>query len=82
MPMDEHVGRQDYILSAVDKGGKLARDAFEITVVRRPSERRLNHEFGLILALDYQRFVSDVDLRIDLSGKIAGAFNDHDTRFM
>ena len=82
IPLEEHVGRQEYVLSAIDRGGKLARDTFEILVTRNPGDRTANHEFSVWLDLDYQRFISDVDMRYDVAGKIAHAFGSQNSREM
>ena len=55
---------------------------FEILVTRNPSDRSENHEFSVWLDLDYQRFISDVDMRYDVAGKIAHAFGSRSAREM
>ena len=76
LALASHVGRQEYLMAAIDSRGKIARDAFEIVVQRRPNELRINHEFSLTLDLDYRKFLTDVDNRIDVANKLAALYGD------
>ena len=76
LPLPSHVGRQEYLMAAIDRKGKIARDAFEIVVQRRPNEQRINHEFSITLDLDYHKFLMDVDKRIDVANKLAAMYGD------
>ncbi len=78
MPLQAHEGKQDYIMAAIDSKGKIARDAFEILVVRRPHEQKINHEFSVTLDADYKRFLLDVDKRIDIANRISKLYGDRD----
>ena len=79
MPLAIHEGKQDYIMAAIDSKGKIARDAFEVVVVRRPHEQKINHEFSITLDTDYKKFLVDVEKRIDIANKIAKLYGDKDT---
>ncbi len=79
MPLPIHAGKQDYIMAAIDSMGKIARDAFEILVVRRPNEPKINHEFSVTLDTDYNKFIYDVENRIDIANRIAKLYGDKDT---
>ena len=79
MPLSIHEGKQDYIMAAIDSKGKIARDAFEVVVVRRPHEQKINHEFSITLDTDYNKFLIDVEKRIDIANKIAKLYGDKDT---
>lgn len=76
LALPSHEGRQEYLMAAIDRKGKIARDAFEIVVQRRPKEQRINHEFSLTIGFDYRKFLIDVDNRIDVANKIAALYGD------
>ena len=78
LPLQEHVGRHEFLLAAFDSGTKSVRDAFEIYVRMRPGEQRINHEMSMVLKLNYDRFLSDVHQRVDVAQKLAGAYGDND----
>jgi len=82
LPLPLHEGRQEYMLTAIDTGGKLARDPFEIDVKRRPSDEPINHELSMSLDLNYERFIVDVDQRMEVAEKVASVFGDSDTTYM
>ena len=78
IPLPVHVGNYEYSLAAIDKLGKIARNAFMIVVKHRAYDREFNHEFSLTLDLDFARFIVDVDQRMAVSRKIAGLYGDND----
>ncbi len=79
LPLPAHEGRQEYLMAAIDTRGKIARDAFEIVVVRRPLDRKINHEFSITLDTDYKKFLSEVEKRMDIANRIAKLYGDKDT---
>jgi len=62
LPMEVDVGRQQYILAAVDREGRVAKSAFEVVVEGGPSTARrpISHEFSVVLNTDYQEFLYKV----------------------
>lgn len=80
LPMAEHVGKHEYIMAAIDKGGRIAKDIFEIFVSRRPREKKINHEFAITLDMDYDDFSFDVNKRIDVASRIARHYGDKDMK--
>jgi neurexin len=78
LPLSENVGRHDYIMAAIDRKGKIAKDVFQIVVQKRPFAEKINHEFSLTLDADYRKFRLDVDKRLDLARKLAGLYGDND----
>jgi len=82
LPMDEHEGRSEFVMAAIDSVGKIARDPFEVVVSRRPSASAINHELSLTLDIDYLQFIKEVKLRIDVANKIASVYGDKDTKYM
>ena len=76
-PLPEHISRQAYVLMAMDTHGNIARTSFSV-VVQRQSHQHKNHEFSLLLDLNYYKFVTDVDQRIDVATKLAGVYGDND----
>ena len=78
LPLPGHVGKQEYVIVAVDSSGNIARDLFDVVVERQTHQRKINHEFSLSLDLNYMKFVSDVDQRIDVASKLARLYGDND----
>lgn len=82
MPLEEHAGKQEYVLAAIDSGGKLARDSFETIIHRRFLERKVNHEITVCLNVDFNMFMMNVDLRVEVARRIAHAYGDADVTNM
>ena len=80
LPVAEHVGKHEYIMAAIDKSGRIAKDIFEIYVTRRPREKKINHEFAITLDMDYEDFSFDVNKRIDVASRIARHYGDNDMK--
>lgn len=81
LPTDELFGSHEYWLAAIDTKERLTKTQFEIRVHRRASEEAvsLNHEFFVILRLNYEIVIKEVDTRIDIVRRIASAFRDRNT---
>ena len=77
LPLPIHVGKQEYVIVAIDNYGNIARDLFDVVVQRQAHQRKINHEFSVTLDLNYMKFVSDVDQRIDVASKIARMYGDN-----
>ena len=80
MPIPENVGIHTFVLSATDSGGKNVYEVFEIVIRQRTNQWRINHEFSLSLDLEYQRFLRDIDQRIDVTKKLASVYGDDNAR--
>ncbi|XP_074646737.1 dystroglycan 1-like [Tubulanus polymorphus] len=80
LPMlkDEDRRVYGYSLAAVDSGGKIRRMQFEIVVkrARKYYKRPPSHEFVLVLAESYDKFIADVDNSISIVQKIAQVYGD------
>ena len=61
LPLHDDAGRHLYKLVAADSNGRLAKMAFEVYVpAESPLQQQLNHEFGVLLDLDYRQFLYKV----------------------
>ena len=76
MPLPENIGMHSFVLSATDSGGKSVYEVFEITIRNRMNQWRINHEFSLSLDLEYQRFLKDIDQRMDVTQRLAKVYGD------
>ncbi|XP_077998715.1 dystroglycan 1-like [Glandiceps talaboti] len=74
LPMEEQLGIHVFLMAAMDKGGKVARDAFEIEVL--PSAHKPNHEFRIVLENDFKEFEENIHKKTDLVNRIAGLYGD------
>ena len=79
LPMKEDVGRKEYFLTAIDKQGKMGRDAFEVIVRHTQKQHKVTHEFSATLDFDYNKFMASVEARIDVANKISKALGDPDS---
>ncbi|CAN0097589.1 dystroglycan 1 [Lampetra fluviatilis] len=76
-PDDEKlIGKHEYIMSAMDKGGKIARDAFEIIVHKKPNDGRSSAKFQAKFNNDYKKVANDVLMKIKLVKKLAYTLGD------
>ena len=76
LPMAEDKGRHRYKMTAIDSGGKIAEDVFEIFVQRNPNAATISHEFSVAFDMDYNEFMVDVRKRVEVAGKIASVYGD------
>ncbi|XP_006819307.1 dystroglycan 1-like [Saccoglossus kowalevskii] len=74
LPMAEQAGKHEYVMTAIDSFGDIARDAFEVVVVA--SVNKPNHEFSITLSNDYEEFENDVHKKLDLIDRIAKLYGD------
>ncbi|XP_070559172.1 LOW QUALITY PROTEIN: dystroglycan 1-like [Ptychodera flava] len=77
LPMSEQAGKHEYIIAAIDSGGMVTRDAFEIEVL--PSMHKANHEFSITLTNELEEFETDINKKIDLINRIATLYGDPDS---
>lgn len=82
LPREYDIGKHDYLLAAIDSGGKLSRLVFEMTVERRPRDHKISHEFSLTLDLNFKVFLLSVDKQINVANKIAKLYGDPDTQMI
>uniref|UniRef100_A0A8C4QQ16 Dystroglycan 1 n=1 Tax=Eptatretus burgeri TaxID=7764 RepID=A0A8C4QQ16_EPTBU len=76
-PNDEKlIGKHEYILTAMDKGGKKARDALEIIVHQKPNDGLSSAIFNITLDHDYNAIAKDLFAKIKLMKTLAKAFGD------
>ena len=81
LPLPSDEGRREYLLSAIDSHGKIARDAFEVVVKKRNGDK-FTHEFSVTLDLVYPAFIMSVNHQIEVAQKIAKLYGDNSTKSM
>ena len=69
---DDTVGSHDFFMVATDKGGLEASDLFQVQVVKDTAH--YNHEFTILLGIDYVSFRDNVGARVSLLDKIASYY--------
>ena len=60
LPLADDVRTHRYLLVAADNGGEFAKMAFDVAVAPSAVQRRLSHEFSVLLDVDYQQFLFKV----------------------
>ncbi|KAK4291047.1 hypothetical protein Pmani_036095, partial [Petrolisthes manimaculis] len=80
IPQSSDVGKAEYILECVDKGGAKANDALFVTVLRRESRKIPSAEFSLTLSDKFSDFLQRPHRKAKLVERIAGAFGDDHPR--
>ena len=78
MPLEYHVGESAYILMAVNSDNKVITDTFSVKVAKNSTPRKLSHEFTVTFGLDYEKFIADTKLRLEVLDKIAKYYGDPD----
>ena len=80
LPLKPHVGRDSYVIVAKDKQGLVARTVIEITVEAAPpaSENPPPVTMGMSLDLDFDEFISNPALQLEIANMIASVFGDAD----
>lgn len=73
-PVNEKtIGLHEFLIIAADSDGEQDYDAFEVNVMD-DSSVSYNHRFGLEIDYDYEKFSSDLDIRVELLSKLAQYF--------
>ncbi len=73
-PVDEDtIGLHEFLIIAADSDGEQDYDAFEVNVMDDSSDS-YNHRFGLEIDYDFEKFSSDLDIRVELLSKLAQYF--------
>ncbi|KAL4226430.1 Dystroglycan (Dystrophin-associated glycoprotein 1) [Mactra antiquata] len=76
-PLNTDAGSYDFKLTATNFYGRSASQSFVIVVEgEEMAESFPNHELSMTLDTDYDEFMSSLDNRIELSGKVAKIFGD------
>ena len=79
LPLSEQAGLYHYFMFAVDSHANIGEFYFEIEVHPRPvHSESLSHEFIVTLDTNYEKFVLDVETRLDVVRKIATLYGDDD----
>jgi len=74
LPLADDVRTHRYLLVAADNGGEFAKMAFDVAVAPSAVQRRLSHEFSVLLDVDYQQFLFKVRQPVVQSSD-AGIYN-------
>lgn len=85
MPLEAHVGLQEYNLEATDADGQTAACPFNVQVKSRPASARhpaAAYEASAKFDIDYDEFVDNATLRLDVTTRLAAAFGDADARML
>lgn len=73
-PVDEEtVGLHEFLVVAYDSDGEQGYDAIEVNVMD-DSSVSYNHRFSLVLDYDFEKFNSNLDIRVQLLSKLAEYF--------
>lgn len=73
LPTDlNRVGLHEFLMTASDKEGEKAYDAFEVSVLE--DDTPYNHKFNIVLEYDNTTFMENVGIRLMLLDKIANYF--------
>ena len=82
-PLEADAGTYDFLLTAENFHQKSNSLKFNIVVLDgNKAESLPNHELSMTIDTDYDKFVSDLNNRLDLSNKIAGVFGDRNSNSM
>ncbi|CAD5125901.1 unnamed protein product [Dimorphilus gyrociliatus] len=72
MPTEDDHAKIGYILSAVDKGGKVAHATFFVNIEKAPREEYTTHEFSIVIDYNFEDFrLGGSRNRVELAEKIS-----------
>lgn len=80
VPLADNVGKIEYNLECVDKGGKKVIDALFVNVVSRPSKGLPAAQFSVTIQHNYRDFMRDAHMKARLVERIATVFGDRDSQ--
>lgn len=78
LPLEENIGKYEYILEAMDSYGDTSQDRLDIHVWQHPSARAVHHEFTLKLKFQRWKFPIGIDWQIEVVKKLAKVYGDTD----
>lgn len=76
LPLDEHIGKYEYILEAMDSEAASTHDCLEIYVRQHQAARTRHHEFSITLKYDKWRYPIFIDWNIEMTKKLADFYGD------
>ncbi|KAK8389932.1 hypothetical protein O3P69_012857 [Scylla paramamosain] len=80
VPLTSNVGKTEYNLECVDKGGKKVIDALFVNVLQRPARGLTAAHFSITLQHSFREFMRNGHLKARLVERIATVFGDPDPR--
>lgn len=82
LPLEENIGKYEFILEAMDSEGASTFDKLEIHVWQHQSARAVNHEFSMTLKLNKWEFPIAVDWQIEIVRRLANFYKDKNESFI
>ncbi|XP_015926988.1 dystroglycan 1 [Parasteatoda tepidariorum] len=76
LPLDEHIGKYEFILEAMDNEGASTNDRLDIHVWQHQSARTKHHEFSVSLKLNKWQYPITIDWNIEFAKRLSAYFGD------
>lgn len=82
LPLEDHIGKYEYILEAMDSEGASTHDRLDIHVWQHQSSRAKHHEFSVSLKYDKWRYPINIDWNIEFARRLSRYYGDHNESFV
>uniref|UniRef100_V5H8L8 Dystroglycan 1 n=2 Tax=Ixodes ricinus TaxID=34613 RepID=V5H8L8_IXORI len=79
LPLDEHIGKYQFRLEAMDNEGETVHDLMDINVWQHSSARAVHHKFRVTLKPKNWEYANSIDWQIKTVQRLARFFGDPDT---
>ncbi|XP_054710695.1 dystroglycan 1-like [Uloborus diversus] len=76
LPLDEHIGKYEFILEAMDNEGASTNDRLDIHVWQHSSARARHHEFSVTLKYNKWQYPITIDWNIEFAKRLSRYFGD------
>jgi len=82
-PLNTNAGSYTFKLKATNYYDKSTSQDLNIVVLgEEMAEQEPNHELSMTIDYDYEKFMSDLESRVDLSNKVAGLYGDKNSKYL
>lgn len=82
LPLEDHIGKYEYILEAMDNEGASTNDRLDIHVWQHQSSRAKHHEFSVSLKYDRWRYPINIDWNIEFARRLSRYYGDRNESFV
>ncbi|CAL1262696.1 unnamed protein product [Larinioides sclopetarius] len=76
LPLDEHIGKYEFILEAMDSEGASTNDRLDIHVWQHQSARAKHHEFAVSLKYNKWQYPITIDWNIEFAKRLSRYYGD------
>lgn len=82
LPLEDHIGKYEFILEAMDNEGATTNDRLDIHVWQHQSSRAKHHEFSVTLKYNHWQYPIVIDWNIEFARRLSHYYGDRNESFV